>query len=340
MQKDNMQQNSQLSRRGLFGAAALAGVAASLNTTLLRGETPATATRASKPIQGAGAYAFKVGSIEVAVVSDGSFPANPKAWFPKTTDEERAAAMKNAFVETDAVPTHVNTLLIRSGSEVSLIDTGCGTIFGPSVGKAVENLARLGVTPDDVTTVVITHLHGDHFGGLLASDGSLVFKNAQVVISAPEIAFWEGAADLSKSLIDKETGATFAAGAKKTIESLKKSGRLVEGVPEKDVALGVSLVAAPGHTPGHSVIQVASGDSMLLYLTDTLHSPALQLRNVDWHMVFDVDPAQAVETRKKLLDHAARNRLLIAGSHIPFPAIGHLEKISSGYALVPSVWDW
>jgi glyoxylase-like metal-dependent hydrolase (beta-lactamase superfamily II) len=317
----------QLTRRS-FGLAA-AGSA-------LLPVLPSAAKEAPAGAQAPGVYRLKVGAIEVTVLNDGS-AALPTKYF--SGDPEGAAKLLDAaFVANkEMAPTTFNEWLINTGDKLILVDTGYSTGAGPMAGKLPKALAAAGVNPADIDAVVITHIHPDHCNGLLTTDKQVAFPNATVHVNGDELAWWlegdikvpegkpffkdlfEGGRAAFKPYVDGKRVQTFKDGA--------------------ELAPGVTAVTAPGHTVGHTMVRVANGDGQLLIWTDVVHSTALQFPDPERGIAFDLEPPKAIATRKKVMDMAATDRLLIAGTHIGFPGVGHVAKASSGYAFVPVSWN-
>lgn len=346
----NLHRLPQLSRRqalltaggALIGAPALARVARGDERASSQIGAGGTAL-ADSIMQGAGVYRRSVGDILVCLISDGTFPMTPP--FPtfgaNAGEEQVRAALEHAFIRPEATLGHVNTLLIRSGDDVVLVDTGCGALFGPSTGKLVAHLANAGVQPRDVTVVVLTHLHPDHIGGLLGPTGVELFPSAQYLVHEAERAFWAGGnPDFSKSGVPEAMRASMAQGAAGLLKAMEPRLKLI-GDQNLRIAEGVQAVAAPGHTPGHIGLHVTGGRAdQLLYIADAVHHHAIVMPNPDWYVAFDTDRDAAVAARRALLDMAASEKLLVSGAHLPFPGFGHVRKNGSGYDWVPVVWEW
>lgn len=279
-------------------------------------------------------HKIAVGDLTVTMVSDGYFPANADI-FP-TVDEERLQAALDAAGVTsgaDDLPpggyeSSVNTFVIDDGSNVHLIDAG-GAGMAPSLGKLTENLAAAGYQPGQVKSLIATHLHPDHIGGATV-DGKPAFPNAEMVVSAADHGFWtnpdiiNGAPDDARPFFDMANGAVAA-----------YSDRLRLIGDNEEVCPGVVSVALPGHTPGHTGFIVSSGNETLMIWADIVHQEDLQFDDPSVTLVFDIDPDQAISTRKRVFDQVATDGLLIAGSHLRLPAVGHVEKSGQKYRFAP-----
>lgn len=341
-------QTKGLSRRdamrwtGLAGVAMLwsqqAGKAAVAQELITSGAMP---VKSPEP-QGAGYYRTTLGDMNLIIVSDGQLPL-PSAYPTIGANVGEAAVNKGleeAFITPGPIWLQVNGLVIQSGKNVLLVDTGCGKLLGPTLGKLVGNLANAGFAPSDVTHLLITHLHRDHVGGLFDADGKSLFPKAKVFVHEQELAFWsQPEPDMSKSGIPKESLANFVQTIQVAATNIKKIATLLQG-QETEIIPGVSSVLAKGHTPGHQILRLVSGDQRMIYMTDLMHYPSLLMPHPDWYVAFDTDRDMAVQTRLSHFEEYAQNRVLLAGAHLPFPGFGHVRKVGQAYEWVPTQWQW
>jgi len=317
-----------LTRRNLLAGSAAAAAFAS-QADLAAAVEPAAAKQAP------GIYRYKIGSYELTALYDG-------IWYRPITDKfirnapfaEVERALSDAFMPADQLATPFTTLVVNTGSKLVLVDTGTGGQIGPQAGVFGDNLSAAGIDPKAVDLVVISHFHPDHINGIKDKDNGLVFPNAEIMVSAPEWAFWMDDANMNAA--PAELKLTFRNQRRIFADIAKQIARFQPGA---EVAPGIETLGAPGHTPGHTVFAIHSGDQSLMVLGDTAQHPAVFARHPDWQAAFDIDGDAAVATRKKLFDRAAADRMLVTGYHFPFPACGHLVKTASGYEHVPVLWQ-
>jgi glyoxylase-like metal-dependent hydrolase (beta-lactamase superfamily II) len=318
---------SVLSRRSLLAGSAAA--------TLAAGAAPAAAAAPAAGTATPGVYRYRIGTFELTALYDG-------IWYRPITDKfirnasfsEVEHALDAAFMPHDRLATPFTTLIVNTGQKLVLLDTGTGGQIAPSAGVLRDNLASAGIDPKAVDAIVISHFHPDHINGIKDKDNDLVFPNAEIMVPAPEWAYWMDDANLNAAPADLKL--TFR-NQRRIFTDIAR--QVTQFQPGKEVAPGIVTLPAPGHTPGHTVFAIHSGDQSLLVLSDTAQHPAVFARHPDWQAAFDIDGAAAVATRKKLFDRAAADRMLVTGYHFPFPACGHLVKTASGYEHVPVEWQ-
>ena len=274
--------------------------------------------------QAPGFYRYKVGDFEVTQIADGArtFPM-PDTFVINQKKEDALAAAEAAYMPKGQVTIPFNPMVINTGSKLVVIDTGNGLgAFEQSkgvVGQMNANMTAAGIDPKNVDIVLISHFHGDHMNGLKRAD---------------EWAFWADEANASKA--NGFNKPNFP-NVKKAFDGL--ADKVTKFEWDKEVAPGITAIGAPGHTPGHTAFAVQSGSGKLLVQSDVTNIPALFVRNPDWHVAFDNDPAMAQATRHKFYDMAAAEKAAVAGYHFSFPSVGHVEKDGKGYRLVPVAWQ-
>lgn len=307
-----------------LGGPALAQTAAS---------TPASA-QGSGARQAPGFYRYKVGDIEVTAINDGSAPRALEGFIRNAELSAVQQAAREAFLPQDTIQNSFTTLVLNHGGRLTLIDTGNGDSGAPTTGRWLENFRAAGFDPSQVNTIVISHFHGDHINGLRRKDGTAVFPNAEVLVPAAEWGFWMDDARMNQAPENARGGFQ---SARRVFGPIAKDVKRYE--MDKEVVPGLTAVAAPGHTPGHTAYMLSSGSGRLLILSDTANHPALFVRNPDWSAVFDMDADQARATRRKMLDIAASERAQVAFYHAPFPATGHIAKDGNGFRFVTVQWS-
>lgn len=267
-------------------------------------------------------HTLHVGSIACTVLHDGSSPRSKEdvlRLLPAPQDELTAAfADLGIDIGAGTLPNSLNLLLIQQGDDVLLVDTGMGASSQPRYGKLVAALDEAGFTPEQVTQVFLSHLHGDHYLGLLNAEGGLQFPNAIYSINRLEWQHW-----IDEGNMPQEQRGPLNAIA----DRLRKLEAGAEIVP------GVTLIAAYGHTPGHTGLLVESGGQKFFHAVDMLHMP-VQFAHPEWSLIFDSDSSVSVPTRRRLLQHAAEENWLTLFYHLPFPGLGTVQPAGAAYKFV------
>lgn len=268
---------------------------------------------------------ISIGEIEVIALRDGEAAVPADVLLNLSEDD---AATIAADENNSLSQTNINAHLIRSGDRVMLVDAGARELFGPTCGFLVDALAEAGVSPGDVTDLFFTHLHPDHVAGALTPEGGAVFENAALKVVDAERSFWT---DESFDAVEVN-GADWAGLAQAVlgayanqVESITSDGELMPGV---------TVVSIPGHTPGHAGFRVDSGSQSMIHLGDIMHVPVMQLIDPRVATVFDIDGEAALASRIRMLDMVSADQLLCTSSHMLSPKFAHIERASTGYAVV------
>ena len=302
----------------------LSGAAAALAVPAL----PSAPRRAAAQPGAPGFHRVAVGSLEVFVISDG-FTMRPdvtEGFVTNATSEQVRAAMGAAGLGGPAMANPYNVTVVRTPRGLVLLDAGRGA---PD-SAMLANMRAAGLDPAQVVLIAHTHFHGDHIGGL-TSGNQAAFPNVPVAVPEGEWAYWNDAGEEARAPAGRKPG---FANARQRFAPYRD--RLTTFRPGAEVAPGIRSVATFGHSPGHVSFIVSDGNAQLLVIGDAVNTPAFFMTNPEWIPVFDQDPQLAIETRKRLLDRAATDRLPVVGYHFPMPATGRVERAGTGYRLVPA----
>jgi glyoxylase-like metal-dependent hydrolase (beta-lactamase superfamily II) len=305
-------------------AVSLALSACSRTTEPSSQPTQESAAQASQP-----AGSFSIGELSATPLRDGAFefPNDGKVVGVNRKPEEVAELLAANGLPTDKVNLSVTPLLVKGADRVMLFDTGAGSNFGQVAGHLPEALAEAGVDPATVTDIFISHVHGDHTGGLIDGEGKLVFPNATIHIGAADWAYLQGLSADQAAQIGQPQHAQLVAAITAKVAAFEPDAELVPGV--------VKAVAIRGHTPGHSGFLIGSGPSSVLYIGDTMHHYVVSVQKPDWTINFDGEPATAEQSRADVLARSAENGQRIYAVHFPYPPIGKFEHRGEGYVWVP-----
>jgi glyoxylase-like metal-dependent hydrolase (beta-lactamase superfamily II) len=270
-----------------------------------------------------------VGGLSALALRDGylEFPNDNKVFGLGHTTEEVNALLTPAGLPTDKLQLGLDPLLVKTPDRVLLFDTGAASNFGPSAGQLPASLTEAGVDPNSVTDIFISHVHGDHVGGLVNAEGKLAFPNATIHISKPEWKFLTTvSADMAKQM-GLGTRDALVAAMKPKVDAFAPGSQIVQGT--------VKAVEIKGHTPGHSGYLITSGPDSLLYVGDSMHHYIVSVQKPDWPMGFDSDQAVGAKSRAALIADSAAKGQRIYAVHFPFPGIGKFEKRGDGFVWVP-----
>lgn len=321
-----------LTRRTLFGTGAAGALAApALLTEFARAQD---AREPPGMTNGTAFKTLKLGTAKITVISDGTrLSGNPHETYGLNQSAETVSALLTEnFLPADGFLNGFSPALVDTGTEVVLFDTGLGEAGREmGTGKLVDGLKAAGYTPDQVSVVVITHMHGDHIGGLMTA-GKPTFANARYVAGQVEYEFWK-----DEALVGTPAENGHKAVLEKVAPLAEKTTFIADGA---EVVPGITALAAFGHSPGHMVFRVDSDNKALMLTADTANHYVLSLQRPDWEVRFDMDKAQAIAARRKVFDMIAADRLPFIGYHMPFPAVGFVERNDLGYRFVPATYQF
>jgi glyoxylase-like metal-dependent hydrolase (beta-lactamase superfamily II) len=311
----------------------MAGAALGLDKSLAIA-APARGQKTPDPAQGF--FRYKVGDAECTALYDGIWEkAHDAAYFSNATVAETKEALAAAGFTTAFVTIPITVFVIKLNDKLILCDAGGGDqvqAFNPKSvfvsGKMMANMKAAGIDPKKIETILISHFHPDHIFGLLEKNTNApVFPNAEIIVPAAEYKWWT-----DPSLIARLPKGRRPLGRRiQAVIPNWKNVLPVEG--EDEVVPGIRFVSAPGHTPGHAAFHISSGNEQLMISNDAAYVPALCARHPGWHGVFDQNAVVAEASRRKLLDRVIADKMMICGSHFPWPGLGKIASDGAGYAL-------
>jgi glyoxylase-like metal-dependent hydrolase (beta-lactamase superfamily II) len=277
-----------------------------------------------------GFYRLRVGRIDVTALSDGTLTWDALGELTNISQDAARQLLDLSFLKSPIVGS-VNAFLVQLGSRMILIDTGAGETLGPILFKLPDSLNAIGYIPDQITDILVTHIHPDHTGGLTVG-GKKIYPNATVHVEKRELAYWtdhaamEAAAQPTKSFfgsVEPTLGPYVASGNVKTFEG------------ETQLFPGLRAVPSYGHTPGQVSYHLEDDGENMVFWGDIIHVPAVQFANPEATITFDVDSKAAAGQRRKEFEDAAKNRTLVAMPHMYFPGVGHVAKEGDHYRWIP-----
>ena len=316
------------------GRLSLAAIAVALALPLAMPAGVAQAAAPQVQTQAPGYYRMMLGKFEVTALSDGTHAFPVDTVMRNITAAEIGRDLAEAQL-TKPVQGSINAFLINTGKKLVLIDAGAGVLYGNCCGRLLDNLRAAGYQPEQVDEVLLTHLHKDHAGGIVAN-GKPAFPNAVVRVSQAEADYWLSPAskaagpDFLSTFFDAAVGVT---------APYISGGRFRPYASFGELTPGITAMPAPGHTPGHAMYLVSDGAQQLLVWGDIVHVAALQMPQPTATVQYDSNQEDARATRTALLKKLAGNHLLVGAAHIAFPGLGHVRQQGDGYAWLPVNYD-
>lgn len=283
-------------------------------------------------------YALRVGELDVVVISDGVLPITASTLATNVDTAEFKAWLKEMFLPPDIVDWPLNVAVVRSGDRTILIDSGLGVEFPdfPRAGQLALRLEAAGIPPASVTDVVLTHLHMDHIGGLLA-DGlrGRLNTDLRIHLATAEAEFWESP-DFSRTVMPSPIPEVLRSTASRFLDVYRNQLQPFE--TEYEVAPGVVVCRTGGHTPGHSIVRLQSGADRLTFAGDAVFQPGFE--NPNWQNGFEHDPEEAARVRLRLLRELAASGESLVATHLSFPSLCRVAAAGNAFRFVPTVWDY
>lgn len=280
--------------------------------------------------QQAGGYVMKIGQARVTALNDGTVPQDAKKLLRNVSEEQIDKQLAHNF-QSNPVEGSINAYLIQMPDHTVLVDTGAGQMFGPDKGgNVLANLAALGVKPDDITDILLTHSHADHAGGLI-KDGKLAFNNATVYVGKPDIDFFFD----DEKMKNSPYGQGYFDGARNTLKPYLDANKVKTFSGSEQVLPGITATVHPGHTPGAAFYRLDSEGDSITFIGDIIHIAAVQMADPKVTIVYDQDQSKAQSARLDAFAKFAKQGELLAGPHLAFPGIGHLRSNGEGYEWVP-----
>ncbi len=286
-------------------------------------------------------YQFKIGEFDAWSISDGHmlFRGAVDMMWPQEDHPQMTEWLVNHGERMDGIPLYVNILVVRIGKEIAIFDAGFGTNKNPNLAWLQDGLRQAGIAPEQVTAGFLSHSHVDHMAGFV-QDGKPFFPNAAFYFLPEEYAFWHAAEpDFSKSKRNKAELPNLIKSVRSQFEILKPLSQPVKSGTEFFNG-AVTIEAAPGHTSGHAIFRIKSGNESLLHFVDLAHHHGFMFFNPEWYIAFDHDPLQGIDTRKKVFAKAAAERTRCYGFHVPWPGLGHILPAGNGYLWHQERWSW
>lgn len=322
--------SSTLSRRtALFGALGAGAALAASGLPIRPAQATAPMLGPAKP----SVYRFKLGDYEVTTILDGAIELDgPHPIFganQKPEDVQKLAAEN--FLPESRMAISFAPVLVNTGKQLILFDTGNGASRRPNAGSLRASLGTAGYTPEQIDVVVLTHFHPDHIGGML-EDGKLAFPNASYVTGQDEYDFWSPA--------DKASGPTERVGKLVQSNIVPFAERFTFVEDDQAVAPGITAIDAGGHTPGHMAFHVESNGKRLMITADTANHYVMSLQRPDWEVSFDMNKKKAAASRKDIFGMLAADKVAFTGYHMPFPNVGYVEPMGKGFRYVSAGYQF
>lgn len=319
---------NEVSRRAFLAGTGAAGLAAAGSGLILPEMALAKAPKLGTQVPYY--YRFPFGQLEVTVVSDGPLPlGDPGESFLGVSKDEVRSMLTRSFLDTKNVVLEQNIPIVNTGDKLIMFDTGMGTskAFGPTTGRLMQSLKEAGINPGDIDAICCSHAHIDHIGGIVDANNKPLFPNAEVWLAQSDFDFWTDEGKLGSPL------KAFIEHARKNLLPVRDKIKFFKDGQE--FLPGVTAIAAPGHTIGHTIFMISSGSKSFCFMGDLTHHQVLLLERPMMEFAYDSDPKQSAQTRTKLLTMLADKQIPVMSYHFPWPGFGNLAKAGEGFRYYP-----
>jgi glyoxylase-like metal-dependent hydrolase (beta-lactamase superfamily II) len=313
-------------RPSLLSLTGRIGLALALGSAVAAAQPPA-----QQKTQAPGYFRLAVGDYEVTALFDGYNDLSPKLLKGMKPEQIRAMLARHA-IETPGVQTAFNAFLINTGKNLILVDTGAGQCIGETAGMLSQNMKAAGYQPDQVDTILLTHLHLDHVCGLVDANKQPIFANATVYAAKPEADYWLDPKALTRV---PEQARPFFKIAQDSTAPYIAAGRFKTFNPGDAPVAEVRTTLEAGHTPGSTTYQFTSKGQSILFIGDLVHNLAVQFEHPEVSIAFDENSKNAIASRDTVFTSAASSKIWVAAAHLPFPGTGHIESVSKHFQWVP-----
>lgn len=282
-------------------------------------------------------YDFQVGQIKATTISDGKL-LFPNGLIYKTVPVAVERAYAKSFLPSGPLIFDNNVLYLRTSSRRILIDTGSSNIFQATAGQLFQNLKAAGIRQQDIDTVLLTHAHLDHLGGLLTPNGTLAFPNAMVYIDEEEYRFWTtDPVDLSTTELPPDGKQLVISSAQRSLSAVRDKIRTFRD--RERILPEVTAIKTPGHTPGHTSFLIESMGQRLFVAGD-LFTQKPSVNNPEWEALVDTNSTQSVEVRYRVFDHLTKFEVLSLAYHAPWPGLGYVQLLQGAFDWIPSLGEF
>ena len=302
---------------------------------LAQAENTKSQTAIEQQPQVAGFYQHQVGNTQITALLDGTNFISPTLFQNTPQDQVHKILKKYHADQAKGVQTSVNAFMVNTGQSLVLVDSGTADCFGAHLGSVMKNLKAAGYQPEQVDTILLTHLHPDHSCGV-SKNGIANYPNATIYVSENEADYWLDPKQLQKISKDKQANYTGTVAKIKAALAPYQAKQQFKTFKLGDKINGFEVISTPGHTPGHFSYKLKTSDEDVIFIGDIVHSHTVQFDQPKTAIDYDIDPKKAVETRLKQFADYAKNGQTIAAPHLPFPGIGHIYSADGkSYQWIP-----